>query len=422
MKKHVVNAIKLLLVVVMFWYVFENVQWDDVVVTTGGDGEVVATVHGEVEGSWDANPVVLQTADGPRSLPIGPLPDGGSSVVTPGILTYVRNLDALYFSLGALCYLLTLTVSASRWWWLLRVNELDVSFWQSWRLTWIGVFFNNVVPGQTGGDVVKALYIVKRCPQGRVEALMSVIVDRILGLASLALLGAIVVLFQLDRFGVIAAGIWAVLAACCVIGGLAFSRRVRRAIRLDQLLRKLPARLARPLMKVDHAVHFYRAHVRGVLAWLLGGTFNHGFTIASFWLMGQALGVGMPAGEYFVLIPVILIVSSVPIAPNGWGVGELLFGELFGRFGAVHLAVGVPDPVQMMRTRGVALSVLYRLHTTAWSLIGGIMLLIDRDRVTRAEFEAEIARESREEQAALQGEVGTPATPTAAPTRAPGET
>jgi hypothetical protein len=89
----------------------------------------------------------------------------------------------------------------------------------------------------------------------------------------------------------------------------------------------------------------------------------------------------------------------VPIAPNGWGVGEALFGTLFGKFGAIHLQGLVPDPEQVMRTRGVALSVLYRLHTTLWSLVGGAMVLLDKDRVTRREVEAEVAREHAEDEA-----------------------
>jgi len=50
-----------------------------------------------------------------------------------------------------------------------------------------------------------------------------------------------------------------------------------------------------------------------------------------------------------------------------------------------------------MATRGVALSVLYRLHTTLWSLVGGAMLLIGRDRVTHEELQAEVEREREEE-------------------------
>ena len=72
-----------------------------------------------------------------------------------------------------------------------------------------------------------------------------------------------------------------------------------------------------------------------------------------------------------------------------------MYQYLFGKYCAAY-AVGVADPVQVMGTRGVALSVLYRLHLTLWSLVGGLVLLFERDRVTQADIDAEIAREQRE--------------------------
>jgi hypothetical protein len=41
---------------------------------------------------------------------------------------------------------------------------------------------------------------------------------------------------------------------------------------------------------------------------------------------------------------------------------------------------GIADAEQMMRTRGVALSVLHRTHVMIWSLAGGVLLLVDRQR------------------------------------------
>ena len=398
MRKRVVSIVKLGLVAALLGYVFSTIQWSDAYTRTDQHGEVVETVSGSIVGRWDGEQVrfVPAAEDGEQVLEPGVLPDGSALSVVPGFWTYLANLDKLLFALAALCYLGPLTVASTRWWWLLRVNGLDVRWREVLRFTWIGVFFNNVVPGQTGGDVVKALYIIKRCPDGRVEALMSVIVDRILGLGSLAFLGAVVVLFQVERFGPIAFGIWGVLGFVCLIGVFAFSRRVRRLVRIDQLLRKLPAKLAGPLMRVDQAIHFYRAHKRGVFVWLLVGVLNHVGTVTVFVLMGRALGVGMPATEYFVLIPVILMVSAVPIAPNGWGVGEALFQTLFGTYGAMYVPAGTPNPGQVIATRGVALSILYRIHTTIWSLVGGFLLLSDDQRVSRAEIDEELAREERE--------------------------
>jgi len=51
-----------------------------------------------------------------------------------------------------------------------------------------------------------------------------------------------------------------------------------------------------------------------------------------------------------------------------------------------------------MGTRGVALSVLYRLHLTAWSLFGGLFVFFGRDRISKAEIEHEIELEHAEEE------------------------
>ncbi len=108
----------------------------------------------------------------------------------------------------------------------------------------------------------------------------------------------------------------------------------------------------------------------------------------------MAIGVGMPAFEYFVLVPVINIASAVPIAPNGWGVGELLYGYLFAEHGAQHL-VGVADAASAMRTRGVALSILYRSVLTAFSCLAGLLVLLEKDRVTQEDVDREVAREQQ---------------------------
>lgn len=68
--------------------------------------------------------------------------------------------------------------------------------------------------------------------------------------------------------------------------------------------------------------------------------------------------------------------QGIPIAPAGWGVGETVYGLLIGKFGVTALS-GVPEAEQIMRTRGVALSVLHQDHIAAWSLPGGILMVIE---------------------------------------------
>ncbi len=392
MKRWLLTLAKLLVVAALMAIVFGNVHWEDrLVYRQGAGGPVVKEVPGAIEGQWDLDPVAFRPDGGATaSYPVGEQPDGTLLAAEPGFWTYWKNLDGLLFALGALCYLATVLIAGTRWWWLLRVNGLGVGLGEALRLTWIGTFFNTVVPGQTGGDLIKAIYIMKRCPGQRVPALVSVIVDRVLGLASLAVLGAVVVLFALDRFGTIALSIWGVMAAVGACFVIAFSKRLRRLVRLKELLEKLPARFGGLLKLVDQAVFFYRDHKRVIVASLLFGIFNHVVSVMSVLLIGNALGVGMPSLEYFVLIPVINIVSAVPLAPNGWGLGEWMYQGLF----STYAPPGVPPAV--MGTRGFALSVLYRLHLTLWSLLGGVFVLFEKDRVTRADVAHEVELEEQE--------------------------
>ncbi|MEC7584767.1 MAG: hypothetical protein VYE77_10660, partial [Planctomycetota bacterium] len=113
-------------------------------------------------------------------------------------------------------------------------------------------------------------------------------------------------------------------------------------------------------------------------------------------LIADAMGVGMPWFECFVLVPVINIVSALPIAPQGWGVGEYLYYELFSRYGAAHLG-NVANAGLVMGTRGAALSVLYRLQLTFWSLLGGLFVLFEKDRVTKADIKQEVELGQHEE-------------------------
>jgi uncharacterized protein (TIRG00374 family) len=361
--------------------------------------KVVAEEEIDIVGSWQANPIrFLRNGGGAeQELPVGVQADGRVLQVVPGFLTYWHSMDVALFAMGALCFFVTVLIAGARWWWLLRVNGTDVSLGETLRLTWIGVFFNNVMLGSTGGDVVKALYIMKRCPGHRVQVIVSVIVDRVLGLASLALLAAVIVLFALDRFGTIALGIWGVIVGVGLLGAIAFSKRLRSLVRLKSLLDRLPHRVGHVLRLIDQAVFFYRDHKVVIIASLLTGIGNHVVSVLSVVLMGNALGVGMPTFEYFVLIPVINIISAVPLMPNGWGIGEAMYQNLFGTYGAPHLA-GTADAREVMGTRGVALSVLYRLHTIAWSLLGGVFMLFERDKVTRADIEREAELESRDDE------------------------
>lgn len=388
-RRWIVFGAKLLVAAALLTFVATRVTWRD---TARPPGEQATELTGaiELESSttmergrrpWDAEVVRFRFAAGEapaldervaavagdselRALRTG----SGGWRVTPGLPLLLSHMRLPLYGLGALCFLMGMSIAALRWWMLLASARIELSFGKCFRLTFIGQFFNTVVPGLTGGDIVKA-FLVARHTDRRAEAVVSVFVDRILGLIALALLAGVAVLFVAREQPAVA---WSVLAfVAAMIGGLAlfFSRPLRRLLRLEERLARLPG--GGLVRKVDEAVFVYRFRL-GTVGWSLLLSFvNHLVTIAGVCLIGVALANEAQRAsllDLLVIYPVVGVISAVPIAPAGLGIGEGLFGSFYAMFGRSY-------------DIGVLTSVIYRLTFIGWSLLGGIFLLTGRERV-----------------------------------------
>jgi uncharacterized protein (TIRG00374 family) len=79
--------------------------------------------------------------------------------------------------------LLSALSCGTRWYLLVRAQNLTPSFRNIFELTMIGNFFNTFMPGSVGGDLIKAWYIAGQEPQRKTRAVFTVLVDRIIGLS-----------------------------------------------------------------------------------------------------------------------------------------------------------------------------------------------------------------------------------------------
>ena len=233
------------------------------------------------------------------------------------------------------------------------------------------------MPGLTGGDVIKAVLATRENPGKRAEALVSVGVDRVIGLVILTLLAAVVILASGDTFAEIRLPVLGFFTAMVVGGLVYFNRTIRRVLRFDALLEKLP--LGGKLKLVDDAVLLYRESPLEWIWAILLSLGNHVFNIGGIMALGHAFGVTWDEvgfWDYMALVPVAHIVSALPIAPGGWGVGELAFKHLFLMVGA-------------SATLGVALSVTFRICQMSLGLLGGLFLLVPGQKVDLDEIEAQ---------------------------------
>jgi hypothetical protein len=248
--------------------------------------------------------------------------------------------------------------------WLLAVQQVHLTTWQVVKVTFAGNFIINTLPvGTTGGDSVKAYYIARDTPHKH-EAVTTVFFDRLIGVLGLVTLAGIAALinWRNPAFAGVGQIIGLVLLAILTGAAVYYSARMRRLLRLDQIVARLP--FAAHLQRIDRAVLQYRGRPRTIVAALAMSILLQLICVVSFFFAGWALGmVGESPWRTFPVYagycPICLLTGVLPI-----GGMELSFVGLF-----VHAAnLGTAETA-------VSLSLFGRFIQLFWALPGGLVVL-----------------------------------------------
>jgi uncharacterized protein (TIRG00374 family) len=354
-------AIGFLLLAVLLW----KVPWKDRIFLS--DGRVL---HAMVTEPGDGSLVLADpTEDGaparvmPNELLVRPddLP-----AVEEGIFSLARRVQPWPALLAVALNGVMLLVSILRWKVLLDAQGIHLPLRENINLSLMGGFFNQVVPGGlVGGDVVKAVYASKGRERAA-PAVVSIFVDRVAGLLGTVMLAGVALIPRLDdpRYLGPALLCYGIIAAQVVLMAVVFSRRLRRLFRLEKGLGRVPV-VGAFLAESDRAVQLYRGRTGVVVLVLVMSVAIHIGVCGINALLGNLLGIDLPATAYFAIIPAILVVSAIPLLPGGWGIGEASYVFFLG-------AAGVP-PAQAL-----ALSILWRSIHLFWAMPGGVLFLMRR--------------------------------------------
>ena len=366
------GLVKLVFAIAILFLIARTVPWTDSLVVTGPEGD--AQYAGTIEGDWSAETIdfVLDPEVVAAGVPepLDGLADGeGRLSVTrderlgwlPGMPRVFRGLEVSALGIALLLMIAGILFTSTRWWRLLAAAECPTGWWGALRLTVLGFFFNIVIPGLTGGDVIKAVLVAKQHPERKAAAVISIVMDRLLGLYVLATLVALVVFKLWDQMEEIRLAVMLGVVAGAVGTAVYFSGALRRLVRFDALMEKLPGGGA--IKKLDEAVLIYSKHPADVAWALLFSLGNHVAVIGAIYLLALSFGADLSVFEGFAVIAIGNMVSSLPIAPGGWGVGEAAYGYLFNMLGSSS-------------TLGIATSITFRLTLMAIGLAGGLLLFL----------------------------------------------
>jgi uncharacterized membrane protein YbhN (UPF0104 family) len=229
-------------------------------------------------------------------------------------------------------------ITAWRWKLLLEAQEIWLPYGRAWGLTMVGMLFNVVIPGAVGGDLIKGYYITRAASGRKSHAATTILMDRVVGLIGLLFLGAVMAIANLDETLRTTAtrSLGGMAVAGCAGGLVVLYTAVFAGGRLAEW-RLLPD----VLRNVFRALHEYRRKTRVVPVALALSVVNQGLSCGMYYLALQATGVtDMPMGQFFLVVPLGLVTSAIPISPGGIGVGQAAFFALFQIVAPKYAAAG----------------------------------------------------------------------------------
>jgi len=254
-------------------------------------------------------------------------------------------------------------LGAWQWDQLLEAVGIRIPFWKVCAYYHVGLFFNNFLPANIGGDIAR-IADAARHDTTTATAFSTVLMDRLVGTVALAGLAVVTTLPAIHHFHL-------GLAYAALVAFFLFSVAVIWAVfhpRLLPALERLLARIGLASFKPhldDLAARLadFRDQ-RGLIVRLISlAAFVQVARIGVHMLVARALGLSIPAAYFFLFVPLLAVIVSLPISLNGIGVREGAGVVLFGLVG-----VG--------RAQAFALQFTTYLVAVAVSLLGGLVFLV----------------------------------------------
>ncbi len=275
------------------------------------------------------------------------------------VVSSLRSADWRWILAGLAAQAAAKLVWAARWRRILEAAQVRRGFGELLGLVHMGLFFNSFLPTAIGGDLVRGHYTSGA--EGRTGAYASLLVERAIGFVALvALTGAAAAVLALGESTIPRAVLLSIAVGAFVftLAAIVGSRADLGAFAARRLAGRpgLAGRSAGPVAAASRLLAA-GASSPAVVGWSL---LLQGIAVGFYVACARAVGIDVPALDFFLIVPASVVASMLPVSLNGLGIREGVLVALTAARGA-----GIAD------AGGFALLAL--LLSTIFAVIGGAL-------------------------------------------------
>ena len=281
-----------------------------------------------------------------------------------------RQASLLWLAVALAIYSVNLIASTWRWYVLLDAQEVDVRRRWLFGSFMVACFFNNFLPSNIGGDVIRISDTAKAA-RSRTLATTVVLMDRGLGLMALVLVAAV---------GASAAGavhpaalpIWPVwLWAGFLAGAAASAPAVFAPAGFSRLLQPLtvfhPEWVGNRIETFTSVLARFGAQPRALATCFATAVFVQATMVFFYFSVAHALHLNVSLSDIAVIVPISFVVQMLPVSFGGFGVREATFSIYFSRIGhpiesAIAMSLVGQALIMLFSLTGAAVYISRRKH------------------------------------------------------------
>lgn len=303
----------------------------------------------------------------------------------PAVFQTLRSMENGPLILSFILMGATIMAGVIRWQIVLKVHGLDMPLARTTQISLIAHFFNSFLLGSVGGDVLKAYYVARETRHKKTEAVVTVLVDRLIGLFSLLVFACVMLipnwnLISTPKLRLVAGTVIAMTGGCAVVMVLFFRGGVsKRFPKARDLLKRLPKG-----EMIERSLEAFREFGRNRRFWweiIPIAIFANVIIILHFLALTWGFRLQVSPMALSAIVPTVTSIASLPITPSGLGVRENLY-------------VWMLHGVNVEPATALLLSLVGFGTSLAWSIIGGFVYLTQREKQHLEEIEKESATEA----------------------------
>jgi len=285
----------------------------------------------------------------------------------------LKNADLYYLTLYMVLGVLMTLVSTVKWSILVKPHGISASLPRLFWLYMIGYFFNNILPTNVGGDVVRAYELGKL--QGKKKgALASVFMERFTGLTTLMLFALAAVVMDrrfLEEVRVVVPLALALIGYVGVVG-IVFNRSYLSFVE-ERLPTKMVGKVVKKIHGFQEAIYMYKDHKLEIIYAMGYSVLFYVCSVLIVYVGCLVFGARVSLSALCMAVPIMLVIFMIPISIGGIGLHEWAYYFIMGM-------IGVPGAV------GLSLGLLYRARTVGFGLLGGAIYPLVSSREDNGEL------------------------------------